>query len=92
MFTYEGDNRALIGFFNAIELVMETGFTVTAFLTLILNLILPEEEVDEEVPELTANEVDAPADKDEWNRIRHSKDLENRASSSEGEIVPQKMQ
>jgi len=32
----------------------ETGFAVAAFLALILNLILPEESEDEEIPELTA--------------------------------------
>lgn len=77
VFTYSGDNHALLGFFNAIELVMETGFAVTAFLALLLNLIIPEEDEDEETPELTANEVDAPADKEEWNRIRKSVDASN---------------
>lgn len=48
---------------------METGFAVTAFLSLILNLVLPEEEEDEETPELTANEADDAADAEEWNRI-----------------------
>lgn len=32
---------------NAIELVMETGFAVTAFLALFLNLFLPEEIEDD---------------------------------------------
>jgi xanthine/uracil permease len=70
VFTYQGNNHALEGFFNAIELVMETGFAITAFLALILNLTLPEEIEDEETPELTANEIDSPADQAEWNRIR----------------------
>lgn len=70
MFTYAGDNHALLGFFNAIELVMETGFAVTAFLSLILNLILPEEIEDEETPELTANMADEEDDREEWRRIR----------------------
>ncbi|EON68265.1 purine permease [Coniosporium apollinis CBS 100218] len=91
-FTYEGDNRALLGFFNAIELVMETGFAVTAFLTLILNLVLEEEVADEETPELTANDVDNPKDREEWDRIKGKEDLEHRASSSEGEIGVQKAQ
>lgn len=69
VFTYAGNNRALTGFFNAIELVMETGFAVTAFVTLILNLILPEEIEDEEIPELTANNADEADDQKEWNRI-----------------------
>ena len=69
VFTYSGGNTGLIGFINAIKLVMETGFAVTAFLSLILNLILPEEEVDEDTPELTANEADDAADAEEWNRL-----------------------
>ena len=40
VFTYAGDNRSLMGFFNAIELIMETGFAVTAFMAVILNLII----------------------------------------------------
>lgn len=73
MFTYSGNNHALAGFLDAIELVMETGFAVTGFLALILNLILPEEIEDEEVPELTANEVDEKADEEEWARIQRGK-------------------
>jgi hypothetical protein len=38
-------------------------------LSLILNLILPEEETDEDTPELTANEMDDAADAEEWNRL-----------------------
>lgn len=41
VFTYQGDNKALQGFFDAIVLVMETGFAVTAFVCCILNLLLP---------------------------------------------------
>ncbi|KAK4554515.1 hypothetical protein LTR86_008369 [Recurvomyces mirabilis] len=69
VFTYAGNNKGLLGFFNAIELVLETGFAVTAFLALILNLILPEEIEDEEIPELTANRADDADDAEEWNRI-----------------------
>jgi NCS2 family nucleobase:cation symporter-2 len=49
---------------------METGFAVTAFLSVILNLIIPEEIEDAEVPELTAATVDDEADKAEWDHIR----------------------
>lgn len=69
VFTYEGSNTSLEGFFNAIELVMETGFAITAFLALILNLILPEEIEDEETPEYTANAIDGVRDEEEWARI-----------------------
>jgi xanthine/uracil permease len=54
VFTYAGDNDALVGFYNAIELVMQTGFAVTAFVSLILNLIMPEDEMDDDIPELAA--------------------------------------
>jgi uric acid-xanthine permease len=43
VFTYKGSNRALMGFFDAIVLVMETGFAVTALLAMILNLSIGEE-------------------------------------------------
>jgi uric acid-xanthine permease len=76
VFTYTGNNKALLGFFNAIELVMETGFAVTAFLSLILNLILPEEIEDEETPELTANNADDADDAEEWARINKGKEVE----------------
>ncbi|KAI1074845.1 Xanthine/uracil permease [Whalleya microplaca] len=51
VFSYSGDNKSLQGFLDAIELVMETGFTVTAFVSMILNLTLPEEieETDEKL-------------------------------------------
>jgi hypothetical protein len=69
VFTYSGDNNGLIGFFNAIQLVCETGFAMVAFVSLILNLVLPEEEADEELPELTADNADDAADAAEWNRL-----------------------
>lgn len=55
VFTYTGNNRAKAGFFDAIVLVMETGFAVAAFIALILNLILPEEDADEEVESLAGD-------------------------------------
>jgi len=54
---------------------METGFAITAFLALILNLILPEEIEDEETPELTADTVEEEKDEAEWNRIRRSSEV-----------------
>ena len=45
---------------------------MTAFLSLLLNLILPEEIEDEETPELTANTVDEADDREEWARINRS--------------------
>ena len=43
VFTYAGDNKSLQGFLDAINLVMETGFAVTAFVATLLNLTLPYE-------------------------------------------------
>jgi hypothetical protein len=83
-----------LGFYNAIVLVLETGFAITAFLTLVLNLMLPEEIEDEETPEVTADAVDEEADKEEWSRIRGSKevDVENRPSSEISPAVKQQQQ
>ncbi|KUJ10283.1 Xanthine/uracil permease [Mollisia scopiformis] len=47
VFTYSGNNKAKAGFFDAIVLVMETGFAVTAFIAVVLNLVLPMETVEE---------------------------------------------
>lgn len=65
VFTYTGGNKALQGFFDAIVLVMETGFAVTGFIGLILNLFLPQiadevEEINEVVLE-TVGSVDEHA-------------------------------
>jgi len=84
VFTYSGDNHALQGFFNAIELVMETGFAVTAFLALILNLILAEE-VEDEVIEATANTADEHYDQQEWERIRRPSTIRAARKSAEME-------
>jgi NCS2 family nucleobase:cation symporter-2 len=85
VFTYKGDNRALLGFYNAIILILETGFAVVAFVNLALNLLLPEEIEDEETPELLAERVDEQADNDEWARINKGQvkgtSEEGRASS-----------
>ncbi|EXJ64677.1 uric acid-xanthine permease [Cladophialophora yegresii CBS 114405] len=43
VFTYQGDNHALRGFYDALVLVCETGFAITAFVSMILNLTLPDE-------------------------------------------------
>lgn len=56
VFTYDGDNKGLRGFLDAITLVLETGFAVTALVTIILNLTLPEE-VEETEEEEVAEEA-----------------------------------
>lgn len=72
VFTYTGDNQAKQGFFNAIVLVLETGFAVTAFVSILLNLVL-EEEIEDETRSLTANELDRGGDEEEWARIERRK-------------------
>lgn len=58
VFTYTGDNKALQGFFDAIVLVMETGFAVTGFIGLFLNLFLPQIADDvEEINEIVLETV-----------------------------------
>ncbi|KAI5858768.1 permease family-domain-containing protein [Tricharina praecox] len=56
-FTYEGDNHALRGFLDAIEIFMATGFAVTALVSMALNMTLPEELEDNEAvdPEESEN-------------------------------------
>jgi len=65
---------------------METGFAVTAFLALILNLALPEEIEDEETPELTANDVDESDDREEWNRIQKTGQPPRKSSDGTDDI------
>ena len=82
VFTYKGPNQAKQGFFNAIILVMETGFAVTGFLSMILNLILPEELEDETVS-ITANEADKIKDEQEWDKIRGHKSSDEEMGKQE---------
>ncbi|TVY49464.1 Purine permease [Lachnellula occidentalis] len=58
VFTYTGGNKAKAGFFDAIVLVLETGFAVTAFIAVILNLILSEEDEAEETESLAGDLVE----------------------------------
>ncbi|KAI5783878.1 permease family-domain-containing protein [Peziza echinospora] len=65
-FTYAGGNKALQGLLDAISLIMETGFAVTAFAAMILHGLLVEEAESEdlvdtpEAPEYSAGE-EAPS-------------------------------
>lgn len=43
VFTYDGSDKSLRGFLDAIQLVMETGFAITAFIAMFLNAVLGEE-------------------------------------------------
>lgn len=51
VFSYNGSNHGLRGFLDAIVLIMETGFAVTAVVCMVLNLVLPIEidDIDESV-------------------------------------------
>lgn len=67
VFTYDGDNRSLKGFYNAIVLVLETGFAVAGFVGVFLNLFIDEEEEEDPSPMyLEGDEVhelsDAPSE------------------------------
>ncbi|KAM0262110.1 hypothetical protein ACHAQJ_001851 [Trichoderma viride] len=63
VFTYSGGNKSLQGFLDAIVLVMETGFAVTAAVCMILNLIIEEEMEDD---------IDAGDDDDDVDDVVHS--------------------
>jgi hypothetical protein len=74
---------------------METGFAVTAFLALILNLLLSED-IDDEAVDITANTLDDAHDQKEWERIRRpsiikaarrSQEIEDAKRPSVGEGV-----
>jgi xanthine/uracil permease len=43
VFTYAGNNQSFSGFLDAIELLMETGFALTALVAMLLNLTLADE-------------------------------------------------
>lgn len=52
VFTYQGDNKNLKGFYDAIVLVMESGFAVAGFVGMVLNGIISEEDDDGDSPML----------------------------------------
>lgn len=77
VFTYTGGNRAKAGFFDAIVLVMETGFAVTAFVAVGLNLGLPEESEDEEIESLAGDLGEREAEERELEMRGESRGYEN---------------
>jgi uracil-xanthine permease len=79
VFTYTGDNKAKAGFFDAIALVMETGFAVTAFLAVILNLIIPDE-IEEETAESLAGDIE-----EERADIAHDRDNAWKGAGMQGD-------
>ncbi|KAJ5541899.1 Xanthine/uracil/vitamin C permease [Penicillium sp. DV-2018c] len=57
-FSYKGDNHALEGLINAVDLVMENGFAICALIGIFLNLFIPDELDDDLPPVLDSNEMD----------------------------------
>lgn len=81
VFTYSGDNKSLASFLDAIVLVMETGFAVTAVVCMILNLTLPEE-IDD------IDESAIPADMPEPEELLPGHSKETRATSDAADPAP----
>ena len=71
VFTYSGDNHGLTGLLDAIDLVMENGFAITALIGLVLNLILPEN-LDEEMAIMNA-QMQAPISQENKNESEPSR-------------------
>ena len=87
VFTYSGDNSAKRGFFNAIVLVMQSGFAVTALVAILLNLILEEEFEDRIIDgRATANNADTAADQAEWARIEREKEMDEGRDIEPGKL------
>ena len=64
---------------------------VTGFLAIFLNLILAEE-IEDETVSITANDIDAANDREEWKQIQHKKmdDIEDdveKGKNSDGQGV-----
>ncbi|KAI3340108.1 permease family-domain-containing protein [Ustulina deusta] len=78
VFTYEGGNRNLRGFLDAIEIFLETGFAVTALVTIVLNLTLPEE-VEETEEEVVAPDSTPVVHKEDGPLNHHSMDSDKMA-------------
>ncbi|KAK1753562.1 uric acid-xanthine permease [Echria macrotheca] len=80
VFTYQGDNKSLRGFLDAINLIMETGFVITAFISAILNLTLPVELEDTVAVDAPADQpVDAVVPTPAVEKTRESDDVESKA-------------
>lgn len=57
VFTYDGGNEGLKGFFQAITLVMNSGYAIAGFLGVIINLLIPQLSDEEEATVEEVNEV-----------------------------------
>ncbi|KAI0430107.1 permease family-domain-containing protein [Xylaria sp. FL1042] len=78
VFTYQGDNRSLRGFLDAITIFLETGFAVTALINIVLNLTLPEE-IEETEEQMVAPEGHPVAHKEDHALNHHSMDSDKMA-------------
>lgn len=63
VFTYSGDNKALEGFFDAITLVMASGFAIAGLVGVVLNLVLPQ--VDDEIEEINEHVLEVVGSADD---------------------------
>ncbi len=68
---------------------------MTAFIAIFLNLVLAEE-IEDEAASITANEVDAPDDREEWARIKHGKtvtdeEVGEKAETEDGKDIAPKV-
>ncbi|KAF9889663.1 hypothetical protein FE257_007171 [Aspergillus nanangensis] len=66
------ENRDLEGFFNAIELVLETGFAVTAFVAMLLNGIMPYDVEETEAATVNSTHISAGASEESGYPEKHS--------------------
>lgn len=84
VFTYDGDNKSLKGFYNAIVLVMQTGFAITGFIGVILNQFLPQvEDEAEEINEVVLETVgSATADAHQQYASKEENKLQNYTSTT----------
>ena len=68
---------------------------VTAFIAIFLNLVL-HEEIEDEAASITANEVDAADDREEWARIKRGKatadeEVGEKAETEDGKDIAPKV-
>ncbi|CAH0000134.1 unnamed protein product [Clonostachys byssicola] len=96
IFSYKGDNKSLLGFLDAISLIMSTGFAVCAVTCMILNLILPEETDDDALSVTNVEAVSAtttdtvPGRKEESSPRTHSDEINTAGGSSSASIKAEK--
>jgi uracil-xanthine permease len=73
VFTYAGNNHAFRGFLDAIELVMETGFALTALVAMLLNLAFAHDIDDTavvEVDQTVADVTDEVSSKNQFDSLK----------------------